>query len=275
MIHTIIDYPTMEDNSTKLTVIHNAGFFSCSSIALMDIMIYFNQNKRLPDIVDRSQQYGNYKSFPMDNIIPFYFREVHTRIAHNFDVSITPHPVDFQFADYKDIFFALLAPFIYKFFTPSEHVRQIVSHYEWKYHIDYENTCAIFYRGNDKNRETTIGGYDEFIQQALAVRAEQPNIKFLVQPDETEFLEYCIDKLGNDSIICFEETPHMRKCDSAMFFELPMPERAEYGAKFFAAVLCISRCRHLITHSGNGGFWAVVYRGHGHNVRQFLNDGWL
>jgi len=265
----------MDDNSKVLKIIHNAGFFSNASIGLMDIMIYFNRNKGLPDIVDRSLQWGHFKTTQMDNLIGFYFREVHTKIHWGNEVRITKHSEDFQFTPYRDICFEDIAPFIYKFFTPSEHVRSIVSHYEWKYQLDYENTCAIFYRGNDKIRETTIAGYDEFINQALAIRNEQPNIKFLIQPDETEFLQYCIDNLGKDKVISFEETPHMLKRDDCIFYKLPQGERAEYGAKYFAAVLCLSRCKHLITHSGNGGFWSAAYRGHANNVHQFLNDKWV
>ena len=60
-----------------------------------------------------------------------------------------------------------------------------------------------------------------------------------------------------------------------MVFETPQAERAEYGAKFFAAVFCLSKCKHLITHSGNGSFWAVLYRGNTENVYQILNNKWL
>lgn len=272
---TVIDYPTMEDTQSKLLIIHNAGFFSCNSIALMDILIYFNTNKGLPEVVDRSQQYGNYKSTAMDNLIPFYFRETHTRIGYHGDVQITHEPADFQFTDYRKLCFKDLRPFIYKFFRPSNHVLDIVSHYEWKYQLDYENICAVFYRGNDKNRETTIAPYEEFIGKAAKVLESNPDIKFLVQPDESEFLEAFTNTFGAEHVICFDETPHMPKKDSAMFFELPQAERAEYGAKFFAAVVCISKCKHLVTHSGNGGLWAVIYRGNGNNVHQWLNDKWL
>jgi hypothetical protein len=275
MEYEIINYPTMNDNTTVLKIIHNAGYFSCCSIGLMDIMMYFNRHQRLPEIVDRKEQFGFYKTFALDDLIPFYFREVHTKIRYKEPAQITSELDDFQFTDYKKIDFNSIRPFIYKFFTPSEHVKAIISHYEWKYQLDYGNTCAVFYRGNDKYRETEIAGYEQFIGKAHEILSANPDIKFLVQPDETEFLQAFITEFGVNRVICFEETPHMPKKDSCMFFELPQTERAEYGAKYNAAVICLSMCQHLITHSGNGGFWSVVYRGNGNNVHQVLNNVWL
>jgi len=256
-----------------LKVIHSAGFFSCSSIGLLDIMVYFNQNKGLPDIVDRYEQYSHYKSYAQENLIPFYFDEKSLNIFYDHEMVMTHAKEEPQFSDYKLIDFIDTKPFIEKFFQPSDHVKKIVESYKEKYQIDFENTCAVFYRGNDKNRETTIAPYLEFINKAKEILEKNPQIKFLIQPDETEFLEEFQKHFSN--VFLFEETPHLRKMDSCMVFETPQAERAEYGAKFFAAVLCLSKCKHLITHSGNGSFWAVLYRGNTQNVYQILNNKWL
>ena len=267
----IINSVESSEEKDILVVIHNAGFFSCSSIALQDIMIYYNEHKQLPNVVDRFAQYGFYKKDATDNLIPFFFKEDNSfGITIGHPVKITSAREDPQYSDYKLLDFKDLKPFIDKFFTPSDYVQETVFWMKEKYHIDLDNTCAVFYRGNDKNRETTIAPYEEFILKAKEIQAQNPDIWFLVQPDETEFLEAFQNEFTN--VFSFKETPHMRKQDSAMFFELPIPERAEYGSKFLSAVLVMSQCKHLITHSGNGGLWSVIYRGNGDNVYQWLND---
>ena len=44
-----------------LKTTHNAGFFSCCSTKLADIVKFINSNKKLPDNVDSSQQFSRYK----------------------------------------------------------------------------------------------------------------------------------------------------------------------------------------------------------------------
>ena len=41
---------------------HNAGFFSCCSIKLQDMVSFINLNKKIPDIIDSSQQFEWYKN---------------------------------------------------------------------------------------------------------------------------------------------------------------------------------------------------------------------
>ena len=49
-----------------LKITHNAGFFSCCTIRLLEIINYFNLNKELPLIVDSSVQFEVYKNENID-----------------------------------------------------------------------------------------------------------------------------------------------------------------------------------------------------------------
>ena len=49
-----------------LTVQYNAGFFSCCSVKLSEIIKYFNSNFKIPDSVDSSKQFELYKT-PKNN----------------------------------------------------------------------------------------------------------------------------------------------------------------------------------------------------------------
>jgi hypothetical protein len=264
----------LKNGDPVLPILHNAGFFSCSSIALEDLLVYYNTHKRLPETFDRSYQYLNYKGHPSQNLIPYYFREEESEIPFIKKIDVTLiKEAEPQFSDYKFLCHDDLKPFLDKYFTPSEKVMLMANTLKAKYDLLFSNTCAVFYRGNDKNRETKIGSYEEFISRAKLVQQANPGIQFLVQPDETEFLDAFLAEFPDS--VYFSETPHMRKKDSVIFNELPQHKRAEYGAWFFAALLNISQCKHVILHSGNCGIWTCLYRGNSINVHQWLNDKWL
>ncbi len=275
VLNKMVMYPEKYTKTMSiLKTIHNAGFFSCCSIRLIDIMIYFNLNKKLPDVVDSTEQFSHYKSYAQENLIPFYFLEKETSIEYTDRVDITLDQAEPQFSNYHNIRFSDIAPFVEKYFTPSTFVGDYAYFLKEKYRIDLENTCAVFYRGNDKNRETTVAPYSEFIKKAHQVLEKNPEIRFLVQPDEGDFLTAFYKEFPNNTFH-FEETPYTDNRNSCMVFELPQADRKEYGMRYFAAVYILSQCKHLITHSGNGGNWALFYRGHSNNVYQWLINKWL
>jgi len=253
-----------------LKITHNAGFFSCATIRLIEIMKYFNQHKRLPETVDSSEQFAFYKKNLSDDIVSMFFKEGDNKIIHRGDMEITKEPGEVSFGDYSKFIFEDIAPFIEHYFTPSDKVWDIAQGYISNYNIDIDNTCAVFYRGNDKVKECVITPYGDFINKAQEILNDNPDIRFLVQPDETEFLE-AFTSAFPDRCFYFAETPHMRKKNSAIFYELPAHLKTEHGCNFLGAVLVIASCKHLITHSGNGGMWAVLYRGNFENVHQFFN----
>lgn len=256
-----------------LNIIHNAGFFSCSTIALQDIVIWHREHKGLPDVVDRSHQYAHYKYTPLQNLIPFYFEEKEFDIPFTDWYEISHDSRELQFSDYRKLDFEKAKPFINKFFSPSQHILDMVAMYEEKYQIDYENTIGVFYRGNDKNRETSIATYSDFIGKTSDIYLPFGG-RLFVLPDEPEFME-AMKEIFGDAAYTPEELPMCEDKNSATFLELPLSERAEYGAKFLAAVIVMSKCKHLITHSGNCGLWATLYRGDTNNVHQWLIDKWL
>jgi len=252
-----------------LKITHNSGFFSCYSKRLEGIIWFFNKNKCLPDQVDSKEQFSLYKENSLDDLTSLYFQDNNINIEYKNTASFYNY---IQFFDYKKIDFKTLNPFIEKYFLPSNHVLDFVSFYETKYHINYDNTCAVFYRGNDKSTETNIASYEIFISKAREIKKQNSNTKFLLQSDETEFLEEFLKEFPDSIFI--EEVPHMNKKNSSISHELPRIERAEFGVKFLAAVLVVSKCKYLITHSGNCGLWALLYRGNCDNVYQWLNNSW-
>lgn len=141
----------------------------------------------LPITVDTSEQFGWYKVFPGD--ITFTYFQHYDTVQSSIEWITNIDDNDRQFDSYKKIDYTPLLPFIEKYFTPSPHVKAITDRLEREYEIDYENTCVLFYRGNDKITETSLCSYDDIIEKAREILVVNPNTRFLIQSDETEFIE--------------------------------------------------------------------------------------
>lgn len=276
MINSAVNHmPTPAPDKEVLKIVDSGGlFFSNCTVALMDIVRYFNEYKGLPDEVDRTAQYMHYKSYAGQNLIPefFYADERSTRIPYTADVPMDFDCMSIQFAPYRHLPFDAWTPFIYKYFHPSDEVATLYANMSLP--LDLDSTCAVLYRGNDKHRETTTPSYDDFLERAVDVKAENPSVTFLVIPDETEFLEAFQDAFPFDTF-SFDQVSHMAKQDSAIPFETPRHERGQQAKVFFAALRAVANCEHLITHSGNCGLWASLYRGHNNNLHQYFNGAWI
>lgn len=269
----------------ELFVKHNAGFFSCSSIALEDVLVYFNKYKKLPDALDRTHQYMYYKHLPYDNLIPLLFAETDAEIPYVRDVAITGDDVWFQWSDYRLMNFEGLRPFAEKYFMPSAPVLNRVRELEKQHKIDYDNTCGVFYRGNDKIKECGIAPYEAFVGMAREIQAmslvrntndgEERQLRFLIQPDETEFLDYFNRHLPHVGIHPAQWLHMPKDTGASIFMKLPHEQRPEHAMNLLASVIMLSKCRYLITHTGNMSFWACLYRGHMSGVWQWREGEFL
>jgi hypothetical protein len=166
-------------------------------IALSD---YFNKTKKLPTIVDSSRQFILYKMGKCDDITYDYF-EHYDRIADqivwddNTSFNIIYDGDHAQFTSYKQLDHQSISPFIKKYFSPSIEIQNLISTIEHKYNLggqgnkSYRNICVLHHRGNDKITETTLCPYEETIRMAKEILKDHPSINFLIQSDETEFIE--------------------------------------------------------------------------------------
>ena len=251
---------------------HNAGFFSCCSVKLNEIVNFINSNKRLPDNVDSSEQFSWYKNNPNEDITFDYF-ENYENVP---DVNII-HPIyykhNYQFKNYANLDYKCITPLIKKYFSPSAEINEIINNIEKKYNLLYENICVLFYRGNDKNRETTKCSYDEYLIYVNQLLQKNQKLVFLVQSDETEFIEFITNKFPNNSFYFNDEIRHMKKCNDTVDIKMKS-QNYEFSKKYLAITIIMSRCQYIICGSGNCDIWIMLYRGNNNNVIQNLNGTW-
>ncbi len=255
--------------SKILKVTHNAGFFSCCSVRLFDIINYFNSNKELPQEVDSSDQFKIHKNENID-ITNIFFSNSDENIVYDKDVVFSNADNEPQFSDYNLINYDQVTPFINKYFKPSDTTKNTIDKFISKYNIKLDETCGVFYRGLDKHRETDVADYETYIKKCLDIRSKY-NVRFFVQTDESEFLKAFINVFPDT--IYISEIPTMSKSDTLLTYHIPMENRVEFGVNFLSATMILSRCKYLVTHSGNCGKWACLFRGNINNVYQFLTAG--
>jgi hypothetical protein len=263
-----------------LEITHDSGFFSCCSQKLHDIVKYINIKKIFPVILDCKKQFSLYKQETQINqdITSEYFEPIN----HNNDY-VNNEYFDFhwlyQFIDYKKLDYNKLSPLINKYFSINDNIKNIISFIEDKYKLDYNETCVLFYRGNDKMTETTLCGYDDMIKKANTIKNINPNIQFLIQSDETEFINIMLLTFPN-SIVFYDEIRHMHKIKSSVdivckkLYNMNIVN-FEYSKKYLAITVIMSRCKYVVCGSGNCSLWIALYRNNADNIYQFLENKWL
>jgi hypothetical protein len=252
-----VPFGQFSDNALKTT--HNAGFFSCCSVLLHMIVHYINTYKRLPQFVDTGYTLDWYKPEGQSsrNIFPDYFTcDENMKIEYTRDINYTEND---QFKNFELLDFEKLSPLIQKYFQPSDEIKGIMREIESKYSIDYENTCALFLRGNDKSTECTIPEYDFYRTAVKDIREKNPDIRFMVQSDETEFIETMSSELSN-YFVCKDEIRHINKSVTtvdAVFKHL----NYDFSKKFLAIIIIMSKCKHVVCNYGNCSIWITLFRG--------------
>ena len=258
------------DNNNLILSKFYDGFYSCCSTRLHYIIHYFNKYKYLPIIYDTSMMYDRYKKDNLDIDITFdYFKDykdINECIQFNRYINYNG---GHQFIKFYKIDYEGLKPFIKKYFTPSDNILKIKKTIEDKYNIDYDNICVLFHRGNDKAIETILPTYDDYLHYAKIVfnnEKNNPKFKFLIQSDETEFLDEMKKNFPNH-IIFYDEIRHMPKQLSTVD-TIFKEKNNEYSKYFLAIMLIMSKCKYVITGNGNCSLWLYLFRG---NLNNFVD----
>jgi len=152
---------------------HNAGFFSCCSVKLYELVDFINTNKKLPDIVNSEKQFAWYKTD--ENINKDITYEYFDNYNDFSDNVIINYPINYhwwssQFGNYLDLEYQNISFLVKKYFSPSKTIREIINNMENKYNLIYDNICVLFYRGNDKARETSLCSYDDYLNYANEIK---------------------------------------------------------------------------------------------------------
>lgn len=252
-------YHTMLQWKGTLKIDSGVGIFSCCTVRLESILQYYNRYHATPKLLDCSAQFSFYKENDDEDISKDLFaqREDISIDWNGFPISVTRSSDEQQFSNYQEICYAELLPFIQKYFSPSQLITRAVRHLESSSKIDYDNTCVIRYRGTDKEAETVQPSFEEILKKALEIQTMQPGVRFAIQTDDAGFKNY-IFKALDDHCFVVETSPWEGWSGNKDYID------------FYASIFLLSKCKYIITTSGNGELWMMLFRGHAQGVFQYL-----
>jgi hypothetical protein len=264
---------------SKLIVKHNAGFFSCTSIRLYDIISYYNLNKKLPDTVDYSEQYNLYRDIENEDLSSFFFNindDIKIEIFENKLISNNKN-IDPQVLPYCSINFKNIKIFIDKYFNLSIYIKNIVDNIIHKYKFDSTNSIGVFYRGNDKITETSLGSYSTFYNKMVDEYNKDNNKFIFLQTDDQCFVDYCVENFKDkEKLIIFNEVKRISNDPKVLVCNtIDIGNRKNNISNYLAITYILSKSNILITHSGNGALWCLLFRGNSKNTHQYLNNNWI
>ena len=276
-------------NRPILKVTWNAGFFSCTTDRLRNILSFHHKNNILP-IVDSSEQYELYKDDGIDDIAKYWrggvevnsYNDITEKFFKNKEIindflvgdystrcNYPKNCEDDQFNHYKDINHNYTSKIIDQYFSPSNEVLKLKDDIIEKYNIDLEKTISICYRGNDKSTETNLPSYDEIKNKLIEIKTTYPNHKILVQTDEIEFDNFM--SLNFPECLILNETKKLNRTINAVQYTIKKGDRVLNAQKFLSIMYILSESSVVILNSGNVGLWVCLFRKNSNNLHQYLS----
>ena len=253
---------------------HWSGFFSTMSLKLHKIINFFNKNKWLPEEIDNTGQFEWYMPVGCQHDITYDYFDKNDDDKIDYVVDID-YDQEYQYSNYKTLNYQSVLPFIKKYFTPNIEIMKIVMELENKYNIvDYDNICVLFYRGNDKFKEVENCNYNEMLERANIIKSQNQNISFLIQSDETEFLDTIMNAFPHNYILFKDEIRHIRKSNTTVDHVYKQTNYV-FSKYFLAIVLIMAKCKYVICGSGNISIWITFFRGHSNDVLQYKKGVWV
>jgi hypothetical protein len=181
----------------------------------------------------------------------------------------------YQYKNFRELDFNNITPLIKRYFSPCEKIKQLIEEIENKYYIDYENICVLFYRGNDKVTEMFVPSYERYYEEAEKVLELNPSTIFLIQSDETEFIDFFSSKYPDNSFFFKDEIRHMTKRNGSVdkTKDFDFSGKNLYFSQYFLAITIImSKCKTILCTKGNCPIWIILFRGNCAGVHQWISN---
>jgi hypothetical protein len=254
---------------------------------LWQIIQYYNKHKQVPKEIDVREQFQWYKPGEIsENISYDFFEKPQDDITIEYKEEID-FDHEYQWINFKKFNYSIFTPFIRKYYTPTPKVYDIVKKMEEKYKLDYENLGVLFYRGNDKRKETPmhnqIPNYKEHVKKGNELKEKYPGMKLIVQSDESEYITEMLKNFP-DSIVFNDEIRHMKQNKKGTVDKIAGnggdwnsdvgKSNYEHAFKFMAILIIMSKCKHLVLNVGNCSLWTCFFRENADNVDLYVMNKW-
>lgn len=252
-------FATLDDGA--LSVAHPHGFFSTCSVTLVELM----RASGPVDRVDFSRALPLYRETPDGCRWDRFFappRPPFPAGDPGADLQGLPWSVNSR---YRHFDLAALAPWVDAWFRPSEEIRDRAAALATRYRIDPTRTVAVWVRGTDKAQEFDPSSLDRYVRRVRWALRTGGVDRVLVQSDQAQTRDALLGRFGS-AAFAVEELP-VATGGVGLHFQA-LPGREDHVFDLLATVVMMSGFRRLVLHTGNGGFWTVLLRGHLRGVAQ-------
>jgi hypothetical protein len=244
---------------------YNAGLMSCSTTTLSDI----TASGRVVKKVRSNFGMSLYKKWLIrNNWKSFYLAPIQQNFSQLLSAETGPYPNDIHdwwVKDYAALPLKRIQETVTSFFRLSPKVVGFSNSFVEKYGINLEETIGVHYRGTDKQTEIETPSLTQFIQQTRQYMQEMANPKILLLTDEPEATQ-AFETAFPNAVITIDELSTPGGSLGAHTLDSKEPE--VQGQIFLAILSLVSKCKKVVSHTGNGALWEVLFRGSIEGLKQ-------
>jgi|LakMenEpi03Aug12_release.lakeMendotaPanAssembly.Ray.scaffolds.fasta_scaffold509827_1 hypothetical protein len=246
-------------NSTYY-LLDNSGMFSIASKVCTDLM-------KVETRIDKvSMRFGAMlqKTFFFENPWQRYFcsKGNDLRLEKSENYKDIGYPVDWWGSSYIELPLHIFSLRVNQKFSVSKEVISIHEKLIAKYDLEFEKIIGVHIRGTDKVKEIEQSSLDVFITEIGKQLKKFPNHKVLLLTDDNKVQSF-MKSYFKENIFCFNEIKPSKKISGSHNQLNKNP--ILFTQTYLAAVLILSRCAILITHTGNGALWEFIIRANPNN----------
>jgi hypothetical protein len=244
---------------------YNAGLLSCSSVTLSDITASGRTVRKIKSNFGMSL----YKKWLLRNNWKSFFQiPILTNSSQLASAESETYPKDIHDwwgKDYATIPIKAVQENVGLYFRLSPKVVKFSDDFVSKYGINLDETIGVHYRGTDKQTEIETPSLTVFIAQTRQFMQEMANPKILLLTDEPDVI-VGFEAAFPNAVITINELAAPGGSIGAHILDSKEPE--VQGQIFLAILSLVSKCKKVVTHTGNGALWEVLFRGSTEGLKQ-------
>jgi hypothetical protein len=244
---------------------YNAGLLSCSTVTLSDITASGRTVRKIKSNFGMSL----YKKWLLRNNWKSFFEsplKTHANQLGSTESDSYPNEIhDWWGKDYATIPIKTVQDTVALYFRISPKVVKFSDGFVEKYGINLEETIGVHYRGTDKQTEIETPSLTEFISQTRQFMQEIANPKILLLTDEPDVI-VGFEAAFPKAVITINELAAPGGSIGAHILDSKEPE--VQGQIFLAILSLVSKSKKVITHTGNGALWELLFRGSTEGLKQ-------
>jgi len=243
----------------------NSGLMSCSTTTLSDITSSGLQVRKIKSNFGMSL----YKKWLLKNNWKSYYQTPLQTNSSQFAFEKSggyPNDIHHWWGKvYSSIPLMAVKETVDLFFRLSPEVVKFSDSFVEKYGINLEETIGVHYRGTDKQTEIETPSLTEFISQTRQFMQEMANPKILLLTDEPDVI-LGFEAAFPNAVITISDLAAPGGSIGAHILDSKEPE--VQGQIFLAILSLVSKCKKVVTHTGNGALWEVLFRGSTEGLKQ-------